>query len=282
MNELSDENQEKPSLIERGLGELKELIVTIAVFLPVWFFVSLFFYELRSIPSESMVPNLQVGDRVAVSKFAYGYSRFSVPLGLGRYLPLGDGRLFGNEPERGDVVVFRHPHQDRVMIKRLIGLPGDTIQVVNNRIILNGVPMEQEPVRRVSYHEHRRGQLFESDELMETTPEGVSYLVHDILGSSGMRATPVFVVPEGHYFFMGDNRDNSTDARAPSGHCPANSEGVIDRAGCAPALRAGREASIGFVPFQNLIGRADTVLFTLNFCGRYESGCPEGRVWKSL
>ncbi len=286
MNDITEDNQEKASLLERGLGELKELIVTIAVFLPVWFFVSLFFYELRSIPSESMVPNLQVGDRVAVSKFAYGYSRYSLPLGVGRFLPLGEGRMFAGEPERGDVVVFRHPHQDRVMIKRLIGLQGDLIQVVDNLILLNGEPMRQEPVRRVSYHEHRYGQLLNADELMETTPDGVSYLVHDIVeempGDRQPRATPVFVVPEGHYFFMGDNRDNSTDARALSGHCPQNSEGVIDRAGCTPARRYGQEASIGFVPFDNLIGRADTVLFTLNFCSRYESGCPEGRVWKSL
>lgn len=293
MNDMTEENQdrsnvetEKPSLVERAFGELKELIVTIAVFLPVWFIVSLFFYELRSIPSESMVPNLQVGDRVAVSKFSYGYSRASLPLGLGRFLPEGEGRLFASLPERGDVVVFRHPHQDRVMIKRLIGLPGDRIQVVNNLILLNGVPMGQEPLRRVSYHEHRSGQLLHADELLETTPEGVSYIVHDIVevmpGDREPRATPVFVVPEGHYFFMGDNRDNSTDARALSGHCAQNTEGVIDRTGCAPARGYGREASIGFVPFENLIGRADTVLFTLNFCGRYESGCPEGRVFKSL
>ncbi|MAI89489.1 signal peptidase I [Ponticaulis sp.] len=282
MTELSNEEGERPTLKSKVFGELRELIVTIAIFLPIWFIVSLFFYELRSIPSESMVPNLQVGDRVAVSKFAYGYSRYSVPLGLGRLLPDGEGRIMGGEPERGDVVVFRHPHLDRVMIKRLIGLPGDTIQVVDNHIILNGEPMEQSPVRRVSYHEARSGRLYDADELMETTPEGVSYIVHDIVQAANPRTTPVFVVPEGHYFFMGDNRDNSTDGRALTGHCAPNENGVIDRAGCDPVSRPGREPSIGFVPYELLIGRADTVLFTLNFCGRYESGCPEGRVWKSL
>ena len=123
---------------------MKELIVTILIFLPVWFFFSLFVYELRSIPSESMVPNLQVGDRVAVSKFAYGYSKHSVPLGLGKYLPLGDGRLFASQPKRGDVVVFRHPHADKVMIKRLIGLPGDTVQMAGVRVVINGKPLERE------------------------------------------------------------------------------------------------------------------------------------------
>ena len=284
MNETESEtpDAEPKSLVEKIINEFRELGVTVLVFLPIWFFFSLFVYELRSIPSESMVPNLQVGDRVAVSKFAYGYSRSSVPLGLGRFLPLGEGRLFGSEPERGDVVVFKHPHEDKVMIKRLIGLPGDRIQVVNNQIILNGEVLPQEPIDRVTYRDYRTNFRNQSDELLETNPDGVSYLVHDIIRVPN-RSTPViFIVPEGHYFFMGDNRDNSTDARALSGHCPPNASDVIDRAGCDPDLRPGEEASIGFVPYDNLIGRADTVLFTLNFCSRYISGCPEGRVWKSL
>ena len=117
---------------------------------------------------------------------------------------------------------------------------------------------------------------------IETLPGGVIHEIYEEGDGEMLDSTQLFTVPEGHYFFMGDNRDNSTDARALSGHCPQNSEGVIDRAGCTPARRYGQEASIGFVPFDNLIGRADTVLFTLNFCSRYESGCPEGRVWKSL
>ena len=152
------ENEEKTvELKDKFFHEVKELIVTILIFLPVWFFFSLFVYELRSIPSESMVPNLQVGDRVAVSKFAYGYSKHSVPLGLGKYLPLGDGRLFASQPKRGDVVVFRHPHADKVMIKRLIGLPGDTVQMAGVRVVINGKPLEQETQREVRYHEARRG-----------------------------------------------------------------------------------------------------------------------------
>ncbi|MAP95572.1 MAG: signal peptidase I [Ponticaulis sp.] len=285
MNDIVDsdekaENDEPKSLFEKLLNELKELIVTVLIFLPIWFVFSMVVYELRSIPSESMVPTLQVGDRVAVSKFTYGYSRYSIPLGLGKMLPEGDGRFLGGMPQRADVVVFRHPHVDKVMIKRLIGLPGDTVQVVDNKIILNGQPMAQDPQRRVRYREAREGRLFTADELIETTPEGRSYPIH-ILQLRNYSTTPVFKVPEGHYLFMGDNRDNSTDGRALSGHCPQNEQGVIDQAGCEPNPY-GQEPSIGFVPYENLIGRADTVLFTLNFCDRYESGCPKGRVWKSL
>lgn len=281
MNDVSDAKDEHAGLLGKLFNEVKELAVTVLIFLPIWFFFSLFVYELRSIPSESMVPNLQVGDRVAVSKFAYGYSKYSIPLGLGRYLPLGDGRLFGSEPERGDVVVFRHPHEDKVMIKRLIGVPGDTVQVIDNRVIINGKPLDQKPLRRVSYHESRDGRLFKADEIRETNPDGKSYDIH-ILRFGNFANTNIFKVPEGYYFFMGDNRDNSTDGRALTGHCPPDANGVIDKAGCEPLVGPGSEASIGFVPYDMLIGRADTVLFTLNFCQRYEDGCPKGRVWKSL
>lgn len=281
-NAREETNEEPVGFMAKALNELKELLVTVLIFLPIWFVFSTAVYELRSIPSESMVPNLQVGDRVAVSKFSYGYSKYSIPLGLGRYLPLGDGRIFASQPKRGDVIVFKHPHEDKVMIKRLIGLPGDTIQVVNNQIILNGKPMPQKRERTVSYHEARSGMLFDSDEILETNPEGVSYLVHDIRQRSNPRSSAIFKVPEGHYFFMGDNRDNSTDARVTSGHCPPNSSGIIDQAGCRPQLGPREEPSIGFVPYDLLIGKADTVLFTLNFCRQYESGCPKGRVWKSL
>ena len=277
---MSKSESEHKSGADKLLHEVKELLVTIALFLPIWFVVYFVAFELRSIPSESMVPTLQVGDRVAVSKFAYGYSKHSVPLGLGKYLPLGDGRVFGSQPERGDVIVFKHPHLDRVMIKRLIGLPGDRIEVRENRIFLNGEVLPQEPMRRVVYAEARQNIRTQSDELVETMPNGKSYLVHDIL-SRPNRSTPVFEVPEGHYFFMGDNRDNSADSRELIGHCLENSQGVIDQAGCPPRS-AYDEPTIGYVPYENLIGRAEIVLFTLNFCGRYETGCPKGRVWKSL
>lgn len=273
---MSKDKEENLSGMQKLIKELKELVVTVAIFLPIWFVFMLVAYELRSIPSESMVPTLQVGDRVAVSKFAYGYSRHSVPFGIGKFLPLGDGRLFASQPERGDVIVFKHPHDDKTMIKRLIGLPGDEIEVRNNTIFLNGEAVRQEPVRHVSYRDYKGGYLRLADEYMETLPNGKSYLVHDIEPNPN---SATFIVPDGHYFFMGDNRDNSADSRKLSGHCPPNDAGIIDSADCEINVP---EATIGFVPYDNLIGRAETVFFTLNFCNRYEEGCPKGRVWKSL
>lgn len=287
MSETDTSNNE-PELtgMDKVLHELKELAQTILVFAPIYLLVTTFGYELRSIPSESMVPTLQVGDRVAVSKFAYGYSKYSVSLDLGKYLPIPEGRIMANMPKRGDVVVFRHTHLDRVMIKRLIGLPGDELQIVNGRVTLNGTRLPQEALRRVQYAEFRPSlggrRMLEALESEETMPSGVSYLVHDIEGrSNGESSNITFKVPEGHFFFVGDNRDNSTDARALIGHCVETEDNVVDRAGCAP--RSSRvEPSIGYVPFDNLIGRADTVFFTLNFCDRYESGCNKNRVWRGL
>jgi len=146
---------------EKGLKkklfhEFRETAITIAIFVPFWLLFSTFFYELRSIPSESMVPALQVGDRVAVAKFAYGYNRNSIPFGLG-LMVIGDDpknpeeRIMGSNPHRGDVIVFQHPHSDRVMIKRLVGLPGDTIQVKGGKLFLNGTEVQRDKVRTTTY-----------------------------------------------------------------------------------------------------------------------------------
>ncbi len=117
------------TLQDKVVKELREWGITLSIFIPIFLIFSGLFYELRVIPSESMVPNLQVGDRVTVNKFAYGYSRHSRPFSLGRYVPLPEGRVFASMPKRGDVAVFEHTHTPRVMIKRIIGLPGDTVSV---------------------------------------------------------------------------------------------------------------------------------------------------------
>ena len=135
--------------------ELKEWAATLAVFIPAFLIFSGLLFEQRVIPSESMVPTLQVSDRVAVSKYAYGYGRYSLPFSLGRYLPLPEGRIFARTPERGDVVVFEHTHTPRVMIKRVIGLPGDQIQMINEVLYRNGEPVEAEDIRTVRYVPHK-------------------------------------------------------------------------------------------------------------------------------
>ena len=274
--------------MDRLLREIKELGATLIVFIPIYLVFTTFVYELRTIPSESMVPTLQVGDRVAVSKFAYGYTRHSIPFSMGRFLPVDDFRFFGRDPDRGDVIVFEHPHTDRVMIKRLIGIPGDEVQMRGGIYYVNGQPNPQSEPVRVTYREYRdadgRPDMLTAAERVETNPDGVRYMVHDIVAEDGRPTSPpgtseTFIVPEGYLFFSGDNRDNSKDSRDPSGHCP-RVNGVISEAGCD--VRDPANAGSGFVPMDHLIGRADTVLFTLNFCRRYQDGCPKGRVWSGL
>ncbi|NBC20305.1 MAG: signal peptidase I [Alphaproteobacteria bacterium] len=270
------------TLGQKIVHELREWAVTLSVFIPLFFVFSMLAYEQRVIPSESMVPNLRVGDRVAVSKFAYGYSRFSVPWGLGRLLPLGEGRLFGSVPERGDVAVFMHPHFNRVMIKRVIGLPGDRVEMKDEQLFLNGEPVPTAFEGRVNYIPHQRARPVNAREYSETL-DGKSYLTHQWRAGSQADTTATFIVPQGHVLFIGDNRDNSKDGRDTSGHCP-DEDGVIDEAGCAlPPSVPASEASIGFVPLDHLIGRAETVIFSTHRC-RTAPGidCPKGRLWKGL
>jgi signal peptidase I len=259
--------------------ELKEWGATLAIVAPAFLLFTGLLYEQRVIPSESMVPTLEVGDRVAVSKFAFGYGRYSLPLSLGRYLPLGDGRFFPGAPERGEVVVFEHTHSDRVMIKRIVGLPGDTVQFLGEALILNGQPVESEFVRTVRYVPDKEVVIDEAQEWTETIGDR-TWTTH-----RGLRGRPVadslmFVVPEGHMFLVGDNRNNSYDSRELTGHClPMN--GVVDKAGC-PLRGDADDASIGFVPMDHLIGRADTVLLTFHRCKLQDGEACKKRVWKGL
>jgi len=198
--------------------------------------VRTFAYEPFNIPSKSMVPTLLVGDYLFVSKFSYGYSRYSLPLGL----PLIDGRIWHEEPERGDVIVFKTPKDnDTDYIKRLVGLPGDTIQVIGGILHINGKAVERERVEDYDDDGAR------STQYIETLPNGVRHRVLERSDKEPNDNTPVFTVPAGHYFMMGDNRDNSLDSRVPS-----------DRGG------------VGFVPAENLIGRADILFFSTDGSAR--------------
>ena len=189
-------------------------------------------FEPFNIPSGSMIPTLLVGDYLFVSKYSYGYSRYSFPFGMA---PL-DGRVFETSPERGDVAVFRQPQNESVaFIKRIVGLPGDRIQVTDGILRINEVA-----VNRV-----RKGFATASDGYnvirfavyQETLSNGKSYLTQERSDDDVLDNTNVFLVPEGYYFMMGDNRDNSRDSRT---------------------------TSVGMVPAENLIGRAERLFFSHN------------------
>ena len=209
------------------------------------------FFQPFWIPSGSMKETLLIGDFLFVNKMAYGYSRYSCPFAL---CPIS-GRILASEPERGDIVVFRHPVSGSDYIKRLIGLPGDRIQVRNGVLFINDTEVPQVPdgvfteeyapqggARQRPRCENApvgSGGACTKPRAIETLPNGVSYPVLNIETGGFADNTPVFTVPEGEFFFMGDNRDNSVDSRFGQ-----NAGGV------------------GFVPFENLIGRADRVMFS--------------------
>ncbi|RUW57883.1 signal peptidase I [Mesorhizobium sp. M7A.F.Ca.US.008.03.1.1] len=192
--------------------------VLVLVFLttyPAAFAIRAFLFQPFSMPSGSMAPTLVEGDYFFVSKFAYGYGRYSVPFGL---LPV-DGRVFGAEPRRGDIMVFRVPtNPDVDYVKRLIGLPGDRVQMVEGVLHINGVAVKLENVGDYSSMEVRSAKL-----QRETLPEGVSYLVIDLTDNSVGDNTREFVVGAGEYFTLGDNRDNSNDSRFQMGLVPYES-----------------------------------------------------------
>jgi signal peptidase I len=209
------------------------------------------------IPSESMVPHLEVGDRVIVSKFAYGYSRFSLPLNIGFMLPRSQHRFLENLPRRGDVVVFIHPRTGETIIKRAIGLPGDTIQVRDGALWINGeaaVTTEPEMLIRERHGRDGTGRetAYRSEEQL---PNGYRHATHNIAPGEPLDEFGPFVVPEGHIFFMGDNRDRSGDSRTPE---------------------------MGAVPIEYLVGRAEVVYATRS-CGRNPTvSCPMDRWMKPL
>lgn len=217
-----------------------EIVRTLIYALLVALTVRTLAYQPFNIPSGSMIPTLLVGDFLFVSKFSYGYSRYSLPFGI----PLFSGRVFASEPERGDVVVFQLPRDpSQTYIKRLIGLPGDTIQVTGGILHINGEPVDRELIgARQSDADTRSARI--ANRYLETLPNGV---VHDILEESDTRGqsdnTDEFRVPEGHYFMMGDNRDNSRDSR------------FFD---------------VGFVPAENLVGRAEFIWFSLEDARAWE------------
>jgi signal peptidase I len=191
------------------------------------------------VPSGSMQPTLAIGDAMIGSKFAYGWSRWSVPMGLG---PSSDTRLFGEMPKRGDVVIFRKPGDLKTtLVKRVIGLPGDRIQMKGGQLVLNGklVAIKWKGTGQV---EDRNGNYVEANLYTETLPGGAQHPIFKTRWDGWLDDTKVFLVPKGHLFMMGDNRDDSLDSRA------------------APDI-----GGVGFVPMENLMARAEVTIGSYDF-----------------
>jgi signal peptidase I len=192
-----------------------------------------FLFQPFNIPSGSMKETLLVGDYLFVSKFSYGYSHFSLPFSP----PLFSGRIWGAEPARGDIAVFRLPKDDSVdYIKRVIGLPNDRIQMIGGVLHINGMPVERERIEDF-VETDAEGTTTRAKRWRETLPNGVSYTTLNLVDNGFYSNTPVYEVPAGHYFMMGDNRDNSQDSRVMS--------------------------QVGYVPLENIIGRAQFIFFSV-------------------
>jgi signal peptidase I len=219
---------------ERKAGGARETVRTLAYALGIALVVRTFAFEPFNIPSGSMKPTLLVGDYLFVSKFAYGYSRYSFPLGL----DLFSGRVLERLPRRGDVAVFKLPSDNKTdYIKRVVGLPGDRLQVKAGVLHVNGVAAELEPVGHFVDDQESQQQPVTMPMYREELPDGRRHLTLDMFANGLYDNTRVYEVPPGHVFAMGDNRDNSQDSRAET---------------------------VGFIPLENLVGRAEVLFFSVN------------------
>jgi signal peptidase I len=223
---------------KRSAGGIVDIVKTVVYAMLIALVVRTVAYEPFNIPSGSMIPTLLVGDYLFVSKYSYGYSRYSLPFGL----PLFSGRIFFHSPERGDVVVFKLPTDNSTdYIKRVIGLPGDTIQMKQGQLYINGQEVPRKPIGDYLYQEGD-GAVIPMKQYIETLPNGVDHRIIKIGDDGPLDNTQEYHVPSGDYFMMGDNRDNSQDSRVLS--------------------------AVGYVPAENLIGKAQFIFFSTDGSAR--------------
>jgi len=237
------------SRVEKSAGrELLDTIVVIIEALIIAFVFRSFVYQPFSIPSASMQSTLMIGDYIVTNKYVWGYGKYSTSImgDLGA-LPINSRFLAFAEPERGDVAVFRPVPQRDDYIKRIIGMPGDRIQMQQGRLYINGTMVEREEVG-TAQDTNSRGQTVPVTVYRETLPNGVSHIIQEMSDNEILDNTQEYVVPAGHYFMMGDNRDGSQDSRVLS--------------------------AVGYVPAVNLIGKAEARFFSIR------DNIPPWQVWE--